>query len=299
MVLASVAISGCADVTELVVVTDSDLDAPAELDALRFEVVGPSGEAMTREAPLTGQGAVALPVTLVVQHGGGALGPIGLRAVGTRDGTEVVRRDAVAWFVEGRSVLVHLDLSRACRDTRCPDGATCVDGVCVDPPEVRPDAGTPIDAGGAPDAGPECPGGCECVQSCEGGCECRDGCSCALGCAPGEDCMNGKCKDEGTSCDLSARGASNVSHVCERTAACAFDVRDVSNVDEITCKSGARCEVDCTGASNCYVGCEGDAECLVDCTDTSSCRISHCGELDDGDLRSCGDGVLVCRRDCP
>lgn len=301
---------GCTGPTELVVLTESDLAVPTELDELVFEIEAPDGRRSTRTAPLTGQDAVELPVTVVLLHGEGPLGPVEVSAIGRADGVEVVRRGAIAWFVAGRSVLVPLDLTRSCLDVTCPLGTTCVAGACHTLPYDGSDGGAgPVDAGGhvgpspvedAGDSGPVCAAGCACVQSCEGGCQCEDGCHCDLYCGAGADCTSGKCKDVGTTCTLSARGAEDLSHTCESDARCTIDARGVSNVDRITCKSDADCEVDCTGASNCEVECQDDATCLLDCSETSNCFISDCGELDDGEeLQQCADGILVCRRACP
>ena len=309
LVLASLA--GCSNATELVVVTESDLAIPDDLDAVRLEIAGPRGEMVSREAHLVGQGSVIVPFTLVVLHESGPLGPVEIVAIAQRSGAEVVRAEAVAWFVVGRSVLVPLSLSSACRDVVCPPELRCVDGECVERELPRDDGGTPIDGGvdaatppvpdAGVDAGPTCPVGCECVQWCESGCQCAAGCGCALTCRAGEECTSGKCKDSGTTCALSARGAARIAHTCEAGATCSIDAREVSNVDRVVCKTGARCELDCTGASNCELECADDASCLVDCSGSSNCFISQCGQLDDDESahRSCGDGIYVCNRSCP
>lgn len=101
LLLAVTALLGCSGPTELVVVTSTDLSAPVEIDEIDLRIAGPDGRTSTRSAPLSGQGAVELPATVVLRHASGPLGPVQIRAVGRLDGSEVVRRDVVARFVEG------------------------------------------------------------------------------------------------------------------------------------------------------------------------------------------------------
>lgn len=295
-------VGGCSGTTELVVVTDSDLVVPTDIDEVVFEITSPGGDRQTRRAMLSGPDARSLPLTAVLLHRQGALGPVEVRVIAQRDGREVLRRDVIAWFVLGRSVPVHVELTSACRGRSCPESATCVGGECV-PLRFEPDAG--MDAGaasrvdaGPPDTGPVClPAGCECLQSCEGGCECGAGCACELTCPPGGDCTSGRCGVDAT-CRIAAQRASNLAHTCEHGALCVIDAERASNVD-VVCESGARCEVDCSRVSNCHVECQRGAQCVVDCDHASNCDISGCGDRDDDERDRCDHDLLVCNTDCP
>lgn len=141
--------------TQIVVVVESDLVVPAELDAVAVDASGQrSGGAL--ETPSD------LPATVTL-HRTGSIGRFEVKATGSLDGREVVKRTALLSFVPGQSRALVLELLRECAGVDCgPD--TCVRGACV-APDVdattlprwtgRPapfDAGAPRD-GGAPEPG--------------------------------------------------------------------------------------------------------------------------------------------------
>ncbi|HEY8431592.1 MAG TPA: hypothetical protein VIL20_24600, partial [Sandaracinaceae bacterium] len=115
------------ELTEILVVVDSDLPVPSALDGVRVEVSG--AETMTAEGSLRSGGA--LPRTVGVVHRGGSLGPVEIRAVGTLGGAEVVSALARTSFLRGRTLVLPLFLSRACRGVSCGDGETCLAGRCA------------------------------------------------------------------------------------------------------------------------------------------------------------------------
>lgn len=279
---------GChAPVTELVVHTETDHDVPGELDAVRWEVDATAigGSVHVRTAPLlTGE-----PARMTLVHERGPLGPLTLRAVGLRDGDDVARAQIEARFILGRSLLVPLDLFRACAATRCGAGEACdVEGRCV---PLAPDAGPPP----AADSGPPPDAGVACAEVCgDGRCACERDCArCALRCE--DDCPDVRCDGRDTQCAVDARGASNVQVECKGGARCVIDARGASNADTIQCRDGSDCEVDCRDTSNCRVDCHEEARCLVRC-DGDDCAIEGegCEER-----RSCGGGVIACNRGCP
>lgn len=122
------------DLTEILVVVDSDLAVPDALDGLRVEVSGV--ESMSADGSLRSN-AIPLPRTVGVVHRGGELGPIEVRAIGTLGGVEVVRATAITSFIRGRTLVLPLFLSRSCARVSCGNAETCVGGVCesaaVDP----------------------------------------------------------------------------------------------------------------------------------------------------------------------
>ncbi|MCZ7681726.1 MAG: hypothetical protein M5U28_24205 [Sandaracinaceae bacterium] len=116
------------ELTEILVVVDSDLAVPSALDGLRVEVSG--AEAMTAEGSLRA-GASGLPRTVGVVHRGGSLGPLTIRAVGSLGGVDVVSARAVTSFLRGRTLVLPLFLSRACASVSCGNDETCSGSACV------------------------------------------------------------------------------------------------------------------------------------------------------------------------
>lgn len=129
----AVTLAGCAGdrLTEIVVVVDTDLATPTELDAIRLVAVAPGG---TRETmtPVGNPGDPTLPLSISLVHdGSGALGPLTVTAEGTLAGSVVVEQHRTTSWVEGRRRLLRLFLSRACRGVACATAEeTCDDGLC-------------------------------------------------------------------------------------------------------------------------------------------------------------------------
>jgi hypothetical protein len=134
VVLATAALAACSErpLTQLVVVADSDLLVPAQLDAIEIEIAPPTGSPVRRTAQLSGDGAIALPVTLGVVHRGGALGPVAIAVRGMRAGDVVVTRLAEIEMREGHTLVAELALEAVCVAVPCPDGQTCAHGDCRD-----------------------------------------------------------------------------------------------------------------------------------------------------------------------
>jgi len=155
--LASAAACSSDDLTEIVVVVESDLSVPGELDAVRVDIMA-GGQSSSSTGDLTGAGALPLPRVLNLLHSGGPLGPVEVRAVGRLGGAEVVSREARVFFIEGRTVVLRLELLRSCVGSTCGADETCAAGGCrpvdVDPSELSDWTGTTD----RPDAGGECPG---------------------------------------------------------------------------------------------------------------------------------------------
>ncbi len=158
-VLLSVVLAGCSDsLTEIVVVADTDMRVPEEIDRIAFSVDASEID-MTMHTS-----AVSLldsrPATLGIVHEGGPLGPLTVVAVGRREGAMVVTRRAVVSFVSGSTEMLRLDLFGDCRDVMCRAGLTCAsaDGECASEAASLldwPGSASRLDAGMAasPDAG--------------------------------------------------------------------------------------------------------------------------------------------------
>ncbi len=147
------AVVGCAERTQIVVEVDSDLAVPGELDGIEVIVTG--SQSMSASGSLLDR---PLPRTVGLVPAGDSLGPIEIRAVGTLRGVPVVERVATTSFLQGRTLLLRMFLSRACRGVTCGAGETCDEGRCVSSevdPEMLPEW-TDADAGGQRrDSGPD------------------------------------------------------------------------------------------------------------------------------------------------
>ncbi len=136
--------------TQLVVVADTDLVIPQQVDEIDLVVTGPSGQTSTATASLAGSGAVTPPLTLALSPGGDALSPVLVRVVGKLGGQVVLERDARTDFVGSDDRELPLDLTTRCLPVACPSGSTCDGtGACV-PVEV--DASSLPEWPGAPPA---------------------------------------------------------------------------------------------------------------------------------------------------
>lgn len=153
------------ELTEIVVVVDSDLEVPEDLDELRIVVDATAIGGGTETAGGMLTSPASFPQHLGIVHSGqGGLGPITVTATGLLGGIPVVERRARVSFVRGRTVVLRLDLVAACVGRECAAEQTCAAGVCrpVDVVESelhdwngrvdRLDAGAPMDGDLPPDS---------------------------------------------------------------------------------------------------------------------------------------------------
>lgn len=261
----SVLLASCSSspLTELVIVVDTDLDVPAELDSVRIEVPGAQQERVTVSF---GAGAPR-PATLTLVNDRTALGPVNILVTGFAAGGEVIERGATdVFFVRGERRMLRLDLLRSCRGVECGPEQTCEDGACraasVDPGELSEwDPPTPLEGsdGGVPgdvdaaldDAGP---------VGCEPGDACDDGVACS------EDaCVDGVCTHtlDDAACD---DGVECTRDICDSLLGCRNPPNDSACDDGFSCTSD-RCDpVD---------GCGHSPEHAV-CDDTIACTMERC-----------------------
>jgi hypothetical protein len=200
---------GCGDATEVLVVTDSDMSIPAEIDSLETVVVSPEGTMQRSAADLSAQG---FPRTLSLVHeGNGALGPFDVSVSGRLGGSVVVSRQAAFTFVEGERRVLVMHLVGSCRTNSCSGAQTCTENGCQSinadlqewtgsPPTLGGsgpvDSGTPM-----PDASPDTGGDmCGAGETNCGG-SCVDTSSdvnhcgrCNNGCRGRETCVDGFCE---------------------------------------------------------------------------------------------------------
>jgi len=283
---------GCeGELTQIMVVVDSNLASPTEIDTVEVTVTGSTQ--MRASGALTD---APLPRTVGVVRGGGGLGPITIRAIGLQGGTEVVEASARTSFIEGRTLTLTLFLDRACRTVTCGGEETCGGGTCtgfdVDPATLSDWTGVPPDTDGGPrcDSAPEacngvdddcdtridedfdftsdpsncgrCGTGCNALPNAQGVCESS---VCVLSsCDDGFDDCNG---DPSDGCEASLNAPTDcgmcgvVCDVANATAGCPAGACTVGMCDD----GFGDCNADATD------GCETTLDALPDC--------GACGEM--------------------
>ncbi len=126
--------------SEILLVVDSDLRVPDQLDRLDIRVEGPGELAQSASAELD-DGQNAPPRSLALVHEGGPLGPLHATVEGTRAGVRVVAREARFSFVAGRTLVLPMNLVSSCVGRACGD-QTCTEHGCdsidVDPATLAP-----------------------------------------------------------------------------------------------------------------------------------------------------------------
>ncbi|MCA9608472.1 MAG: hypothetical protein KC619_22865 [Myxococcales bacterium] len=315
--LGGVLVAACnAPPTEVLVVVDSDLSVPGELDELVITVTHPDGVQTRQSTAALGAGELPLPRSLAMVHEGGPLGAYRVLVQGRRGGVVQVEREGSLAFVAQEIRVWRVFLGRACMGVDCP-GTTCDGGSCraieVGPGELEPyvpdgdrdagsvgmDAGGPADAGvdasidGGLDAGP-IDAGLDCTPVCEPlrTCACAGGCTCDLSC-PSSGC-DAACTGTGTTCSLDASGGAGGSASCAAGATCTIDASGSSGFDMECTGAGTVCDVDCSDSTGCTLRCSMGAMCSLNCAGSTACEIRPCT----GGGTSCGD-IEVCNRACP
>lgn len=116
--------------TELVLVVDSNLDVPTELDEVVVVITGPTE---TREVSqsLVEDGAPTLPVTLgIASNDPAVFGPFTIVARGRERGSDILETEVTTTLVANTTTTLTMLLVRGCVGRpRCVSGQTCsVDG---------------------------------------------------------------------------------------------------------------------------------------------------------------------------
>jgi hypothetical protein len=115
--------------TEVILLVDSDLRVPEEIDFLDIRVAGPSGPEQDASAMLSADHG--LPRRLILRDDSGLGGHLHITVAGRHGGGEVVSRVVDSAFEEGRRVTLHIDLLRSCVGVACGE-QTCTASGCAD-----------------------------------------------------------------------------------------------------------------------------------------------------------------------
>ncbi len=284
----------CSDRTQLIVVVDSDLGVPAELDEVRVTVVGPSGMSTDATQALGESGGPSLPLTLGVRPAGEALGPIEVTVEGRLEGAAVVTRVATTSLVRGEARVLYLGVARDCRGAECNEGLTCTENGCaseaIDPEDLPPwtgelpgrDGGAAED-GGVPDGGDGGP-----PVACTTGSDCEDGIDCTVGV-----CTDGVCTqrpDDGL-CTAASEGTCDPEDGCQY-AECTDETCVAGPCQTAMC-NGDRCERTslCASGEMCCAG----ACVAAGCSDGNPCTDDSCGSSgceNTNNTAACDDGLF-------
>ena len=278
-------LAGCSPArTEVLIVIDTDLAVPTELDGVRVDLIGPNGE--TRSAVGDVAAPDLLPRTLAVVDETHTARTVRVTVTGLRGGGNVIQRRAVFQLVPRETRILRIDLLRGCVGVSCPTGETCGDNGCR-PIEVGPEELTPYDPGavgrfdGGGDAEVQTDGGCVVAEE---SCNELD-----------DDCVGELDEDFALESDI------------ENCGACGNACLVSPDNGASTCTSGAcvlRCDpgyADCNGELG--DGCEADLSRPATC---GSCALTcggatpFCMELDDGSgcVASCEAGSSACDGAC-
>jgi hypothetical protein len=157
--LGALLVCGCeARITEVVVVVDSELRVPVDIDAIALRVNTTGRVVPGLDAPLTGPDAVSLPLTLGLRSESDAATSFSVVVRGLRAGGERIRAEVATRFVPGERRVLRIRLESACLGVMCADGETCRDAECrpvaVDPQFLPPLSSLDLGVGPGPrDAG--------------------------------------------------------------------------------------------------------------------------------------------------
>ena len=123
---------GCASPrTEILLVVGADLSVPDDIDHVMIRASGADSDGGFAHTYDVTQSQTPLPLTLGLLSAGGRSGPLHVDVTGLKGVTEVVARSASTSFVEGKVLVLHIDLLKACVSVMCADDKqTCIAGAC-------------------------------------------------------------------------------------------------------------------------------------------------------------------------
>ena len=113
--LVAVAALGCGSPrTEILLVVGSDIDVPGEIDHLRVRAEGAAADAGVDRTFDVASRSDGLLLSLALVADGGRARPLHVDVAGLEGDAVVVTSSATTSFVEGKVLVLHLDLQRSC-----------------------------------------------------------------------------------------------------------------------------------------------------------------------------------------
>lgn len=119
------AVSGCHNPTEIVLVVDTDLAVPSEIDSVDITITGSGQPQAVPTIDLTAPGAPAFPLTLGLSPANGSSGAVDVAVVGYLQGSPVAQQEASTMFVGGSQRMLRMLLLGSCQGVSCPSAQTC------------------------------------------------------------------------------------------------------------------------------------------------------------------------------
>lgn len=135
--------------TSILIVVDSDLQVPSEIDRITVDAAGMQEGMDEPSADLRERG---LPRSIALTHAGGPYGPFEIVVSAYRENALVAQKTVRTSFLPGFHSRLAVNLARGCANVLCADALTCSAGMCVPVSETLPSA-RPEDSG-AGDAAP-------------------------------------------------------------------------------------------------------------------------------------------------
>lgn len=269
--------------TEVLIVVDTDLGVPDEIDQIRVDLIGPNGETRRSEGAL--RDVEDLPRTLGVVDTTHTARTVRATVTGLRGGANVIQRRAVFQLVPRETRILRLDLLRSCVGVSCAAEETCAENGCR-PIEITPQELVPYDP--------------ELVQRFDGGVQ--DG-GADGGCIVVKEVCNERDDDCDGEVDEDFDRTSDVDHCGACANACPSEPDNAASV----CVGGEcelRCDpdtADCNGDA--ADGCEADLGTPTTCGDcdvTCGSSAPYCTKLDTGlgCVAACAEGTTDCGGSC-
>ena len=135
----------CASPTEIVLVIDTDLTVPVDIDQVEVAIMGSQAAAPIR-IDLTAPGSPTFPLTLGLIPADGP-GPVRVSVIGSSQFKPVVQQDVATTFVDGSMRMLRMVLLRSCSGITCTADNTCGADGCgpgtVPPSSLPPWTGKP------------------------------------------------------------------------------------------------------------------------------------------------------------
>lgn len=300
-------------VTEIVIVVDSELAIPEEVDRIDLRVTRQRDKRIVAEASVfLAAAATSFPVTWSLERKDGEPGPMTVEVQAKLRGEPVVfRSKSEVQFAAGQILMLRMDILQACR---VPDS-------CPPPGELAPWQGPPAawarplplplddaglrndaDAIAEPaDAGPLAADAQACTTDCKRSCD--DGQSCMTVCADDGDCSL-TCDDDGTTCDLQSPAAKTSSLTCKNRARCTLSTLVRAKEGRAVCEDNAWCDMLCE-SPGCQLDCR-EAQCrmrtranastsIITCTKKAECSLDLAAGNDNGVVCTGSTCAVTCR----
>ena len=135
LLLACALLAGsCKDViTEVVLIVDSDLTTPTQVDTVDITVTSPDLVVQTASATFD-SASPGFPRTLGIRQTSNLDGEYSVETVARKNGLLVVRRKARFRFTAGQRRMLHIVLRAECRGILCTGDTTCGAGAFCERP---------------------------------------------------------------------------------------------------------------------------------------------------------------------